>query len=79
MPIQTTLQRDLETSANELKISASVVEEAANCLKEVLSVIEIGIIDETSSSAMRDRCFLCSNRVKRLLSLLRSTLEGGEN
>jgi len=77
--IQTSLQDDLKVHSNELlKIPAPIVEEAANCLKEVLDVIEIGIIDENSSSAMRDRCFVCFNMVKRLLRLLESALKEGE-
>nr|MDO8135314.1 hypothetical protein [Candidatus Njordarchaeum guaymaensis] len=80
LPIQTTLHSDLKTGPNELlRIPASVVEEAADCLTEVVDLIEIGVIDENSSSAMRDRCFLCFNRVKRLVHLLQSTLkEGGD-
>jgi len=80
LSIQTTLKDDLKTLSNELlRIPAPVAEEAVNCLKEVLDVIEIGIIDENSSSAIRDRRFVCFNRVKRLLRFLESAFkEGGD-
>jgi hypothetical protein len=76
LPTQKTSGADLVTLADEtVNISSAVVEELVMCLSEVLKLMEVGAINESNPSGIRERCFLSLGKIGRLLDLLNLILD----
>ncbi len=63
-------------SGEPVTLPLTVVEDIFDCLAEALKLVELEIISDENPSAIRDRCFVCHNKIKQLMQLLQVSLEG---
>jgi hypothetical protein len=77
LSLEDALRKDSKVYSGELiSLPLTLVEDVLDCLAEVLKIVELEIISDENPSAVRDRCFVCHNRIKQLRQLLQESLEG---
>jgi hypothetical protein len=77
LSLESALYKDTKAYLGELvSLPLTVVEDILDCLAEALKIVELEIISDENPSAVRDRCFVCHNKLKQLRQLLQATLEG---
>jgi hypothetical protein len=77
LSLEDALRKDSKVYSGELiSLPLTLVEDVLDCLAEVLKIVELEIISDENPSAVRDRCFVCYNRIKQLRQLLQESLEG---
>jgi hypothetical protein len=77
LSLEDTLRKDTKVYSGEfVSLPLAVVEDVLDCLAEVLKIVELEIISDENPSAVRDRCFVCHNKIKQLRQLLQASLEG---
>jgi hypothetical protein len=77
LSLEDALRKDSKVySGGFISLPLTVVEDVLDCLAEVLKIVELEIVSDENPSAVRDRCFVCHNRIKQLRQLLQESLEG---
>jgi hypothetical protein len=72
---QQLLHMDFQIRSSErVYLSSKIVKTILDCFTEILKVMDLAILSHENASLIKDRCFVCYNRIEELKSLLLASL-----